>query len=400
MLYDGEPIAEAFILSHNDQLNRVAATTPAALEKAVVAGDPCYDRILASVPYRERYRAALGSGGRKVILTSSTWWSNALLGSWPDFLRNLLSALPIDEFQVLAAIHPNVRHGHSPWQLATWLADSVRSGLVVLAEVDDWKVGLVAADMVVGDHGSVTGYGAALGKPTALAAFGDDDVAAGSPIAVLGDTAPRLDRHRALLPQIRQILDEHRPDTYAGVTELVTSVPGESLARLRAVFYRILDLPEPPNEVPLGPVPVPRATSRPHRIAAEVSHETDCTARTVRLSRFPAELRRASGSANTHVACPDDYPIRRIRTGAAVLTGQDAVVNLPAGMISGIPGEQHSLVTTPSGERVELRGPGSVEIHASVVYAWLNSGYPLTELAPSITIEIGESRYELDVRLR
>ncbi|MFE6615200.1 hypothetical protein [Amycolatopsis sp. NPDC057786] len=400
LLYDGEPIAESFILSHTAQLDLLTETVPAAAEKAVVAGDPCYDRILAGLPYRERYREALGSGDRKVVLTSSTWWSNALLGSWPDFLRTLLAALPIDEFQVLAVVHPNVRHGHSPWQLNTWLADCVRSGLVVLSEVDDWQAGLAAADLIVGDHGSVTGYGAALGKPTALAAFGDDDVAPGTAISALGETAPRLDRRRPLLPQVRSILDEYRPGDFAGVAELVTSVPGESLQRLRGVFYRVLGLSEPTNEIPLGPPPAPRLAILPsHRVAAEVHHETDRAGRLVRLTRYPAELRRGA-EADPHLSCPDDHPLRSIRSGASVLTGTNVVAGLRAGVVGAVLGEGKSVVTAPSGRRVELSGPGPVEVHASVVRAWLDDGHPLEELAPSITVELGSGRYGLDVTLR
>lgn len=400
LLYDGEPIAEAYVLSHTAQLDLLTETVPAAAEKAVVAGDPCYDRILAGLPYRDRYREALGSGDRKVVLTSSTWWSNALLGSWPDFLRTLLAALPLDEFQVLAVVHPNVRHGHSPWQLNTWLADCVRSGLVLLSEVDDWQAGLAAADLIVGDHGSVTGYGAALGKPTALAAFGDDDVAPGTAISVLGETAPRLDRRRPLLDQVRRVLDEYRPDDFAGVAELVTSVPGESLQRLRGVFYRLLGLSEPANEIPLGPAPAPRLPILPsHRVAAEVHHETDRAGRLVRLTRYPAELRRGTGT-DPHLSCPDDHPLRSIRSGASVLTGANVVAGLRAGAVGAVLEAGRSVVTTPSGQQIELTGPGPTEVHASVVRAWLDDGHPLEELAPSITVELGLSRYRLDVTLR
>lgn len=400
LLYDGEPTADAFILSHATQLDLLTETVPAAAEKAVVAGDPCYDRILASVPYRERYRQALGSGDRKVVLTSSTWWSNALLGSWPDFLRNLLAALPLDEFQVLAVVHPNIRHGHSPWQLNTWLADSIRSGLIILSEVDDWQVGLAAADLIVGDHGSVTGYGAALAKPTALAAFGDDDVASGTAISVLGETAPRLDQRRPLLPQVRRVLDEYRPDDFAGVAELVTSMPGESLQRLRDIFYQLLGLSTPANEIPLGPVPVPRVTPSPsHLIATDVHHKIDRMERIVRLIRYPAELRRET-EANQHLSCPDDHPIRSIRSCASVLTGTGAVAGLHEGVISAVLGAERSVVTAPSGQQVELTGPGPTEVHASVVRAWLDDGHPLTDLAPAITVELGPNRYELDVKLR
>ncbi|MEC3978864.1 hypothetical protein [Amycolatopsis sp. H20-H5] len=407
VLYDGEPVAEAFVLSHEEQLTRLIAAAPAAAEKAVIAGDPCYDRILASVDYRDRYRKALNSSDRTVVMVSSTWWSNSLLGSWPDFLRGLLSELPIDRYQVIAALHPNVRHGHSPLQINTWLADCLRSGLILLPEIDGWRAGLIAADLICGDHGSVTGYGAALRKPTVLAAFGDEDVATGSPISLLGATAPRLTTHRPLLPQIRAALDDHDPGRYAEVADLVTSVPGESLARLRTLFYSVLNLPEPQHEPPVGPIPAPVISADPTRIATRVRYELNREARLARLVRYPAEVWRPTGGlraddpADTHLSCPDDYPIRSLRTSAAILTSEDDVVGANRRAIRALLGDQRSVVTTPVGDRIELSGPGCPpEVHASVVYAWLNQGHALGELAPTITVELGGQRYELDVTLR
>ncbi|MFC7740294.1 hypothetical protein ACFQXA_03960 [Nocardiopsis composta] len=53
-----------------------------------------------------------------------------------------------------------------------------------------WQAALVAADAVIGDHGSVTYYAAALGRPVLLAAFDEGEVLPGSHIDLLGRAAP------------------------------------------------------------------------------------------------------------------------------------------------------------------------------------------------------------------
>ena len=129
VLYDGQPIAAALGFSHEEQITRLRAVAPAAEAVAEIVGDPCYDRMIASLDRREHYRRELGTGTRTLVVVSSTWFRNALLGSWPDLLNRMMAELPVDSFQVAVALHPNIWHGHGPWQVRTWLADCVRAGV-------------------------------------------------------------------------------------------------------------------------------------------------------------------------------------------------------------------------------------------------------------------------------
>ncbi len=173
-----------------------------------------------------------------------------------------MSELPVDRFKTVAAIHPNARHGHGPAQWRSWLADCERSGLVLLSEIDGWRSGLIAADVLVGDYGAVTGYGAAAGRPVLLGAFPEREVASGSPIAVLGQLAPRLDPSRPIRPQLEATIAQWPVDAQRKIAELATSMPGESLERLRTLFYRIMDLPLPYGEPPIEAVPIVKKISR------------------------------------------------------------------------------------------------------------------------------------------
>jgi hypothetical protein len=219
VLRDGSPIPSAIVLSHDEQLARLRASAPAAAKVAVVTGDPCYDRLRASIPWRPRYRRALGADGdQTVIAVSSTHRKDSLLGEVSELYERLLAELPVDDFRVVAILHPHIWYEHSPDQVHRWLAPQQRSGLVVVPPEHGWRATLVAADQLIGDHGSVTAYGAALGLPTSLAAFPESAVAPDSAVALLGSFAPRLDLSQPVLPQLRKAAAEHTPERSAALT--------------------------------------------------------------------------------------------------------------------------------------------------------------------------------------
>ena len=203
LLADGEPVAAALVFSHPDQVAELARQAPGALPSAVVAGDPCYDSMLLSESWRPQYRAALGvTDDRAIVVISSTWAKGSLLGTSPDLIRRLVADLPVDSFQVVLVAHPNVWSWHGPFQLRTWLADTLRAGLIIIPPLQGWQAALVAGDCVIGDHGSVTAYAAALGKTVLLASFPEQDVVPGSPADSLGRLAPRLDPSASLREQV------------------------------------------------------------------------------------------------------------------------------------------------------------------------------------------------------
>ena len=418
--YDGRPIAAALVFSHEEQRDRLAVSAPAALSSAVVAGDPCYDRILASRALREHYRQALGvADGRRLVVLSSTWGPRSLVGAWPDLCRALLADLPADSYQVAAALHPNLWHGHSPWQVRTWLAGCVRAGLALIPPVEGWRAALIAADCVIGDHGSVTSYGAALDIPTLLGAFPADDVAPGSPVDVLGGLAPRLDRAGGLRGQVDLAIDRHRPGQYAAVTELVSSVPGESAARLRALCYSLLRLAEPAGEVPVPRLPI---TGLPGRRLTPSASLVSCefTATTATLTRYPAEpwQGRPDGPPlpSTHLAVSADHPGQRFLGAADVLLAAEPDLSLGAERwladtgrtrtAAVVTGANTCLASTRDGKWIEVvaddRSTCDPALFASVAHAWLATGNPIDGLGPELTVQAGQTsgRVRISQRLR
>jgi hypothetical protein len=224
---DSEPVAAARAVSHPDVIDRLAREVPAAARTAVLIGDPCFDHLARMATSR--------SDGNTVVITS-TWGEKSLLGTVPEVIDLVVGA----GYRTRLILHPNIWAWHGEHQIRLWLGRSLAEGLTLVPPLREWRAELAAADYVVGDQGSVTVYGAALGKPTLLAAFPDEDVPPGSPAHRLGQVVPRLE------PGIPIDVQLEKATGHPELAGLVTAVPGEAHQRLRATCYRLLDLEELP----------------------------------------------------------------------------------------------------------------------------------------------------------
>jgi hypothetical protein len=264
----GRVIASASIMPTRSQLERLRRSCPEAASLAVVAGDPCYDRLAVSLPAREAYRRALGTGDRKLVALSSTWGPGSLLRRHPDLPRLLVDQLSAERYQIAAIVHPGVWSWHGTRQVCAWYADCLDRGLFLVPPEEGWRGLVAAADVVIGDHGSVTCYAAAAGIPVLLASFPGDEVEPGSPVARLGEIAPRLREEEPYAPQIEQAASYWPPRLHREVREQVSDAPGESAGIIRSVMYRLMNLSEPPGAPVVHRVPVPRPIDIPESFGA------------------------------------------------------------------------------------------------------------------------------------
>ncbi|MBB4929835.1 hypothetical protein F4561_000655 [Lipingzhangella halophila] len=289
LMHEGRLIPSAIVLSHTEQRERLARDCPEALPAALVAGDPCYDRLVASVVQRRRYRRAFGvRGDQSLLVVSSTWGEKALFGRHPRLVSQLLGELAADEYRVALVLHPNVWHDAGPGQVEAWTASARRSGLILVPPREGWRAALVAADAVIGDHGSTSYYAAALGRPVLLDDGGRDAVAPDSPIAALLRTAATLDPRRRAAPQLATA-HAVSAETTKIASQWVTSEPGRSLTLLRRAMYDLMRAPEPDFPPVLATVPVPPATE-PEPTALWTIVEWGGAAREVSVRRFPAAV--------------------------------------------------------------------------------------------------------------
>jgi hypothetical protein len=264
LLRDGRVVPAAVAVAHECDARQLRAGCPEAAERIVLAGDPCLDRIGASVPFRGRYRDALGVGpDQKLVVLSSTWSQFSLFGGDLDVWDRVMTDLPSDEYRVVAALHPNIWATHGRRQVLAWLSDQLASGLSVLPPQEGWRAALVGADVVIGDHGSVTRYGAAIGVPTLVTSASTDDVPDGGAAAALREICPTIDTEVSLAVQVERAITAHRAEDSVAFTRRLTSRPGRSAAILRTTMYRLLGLTEPTRAIPVSPVPLPTLLARP-----------------------------------------------------------------------------------------------------------------------------------------
>lgn len=423
----GRPVADALVLSHPEQVERLRAVCPEAAPAAVLAGDPCWDRMLAARPYRERYRRALGVGrAQRLVVLNSTWNPESLFGDGPasgdDVLPSLLprltSELPLDEYRLAAVLHPNIWYGHGPGQIRAWLDRARRAGLTLVDPLHGWRQALLAADAVIGDHGSVTYYAAALGTPVLLGAAPLAGLAPDAPVHAFVRTAPRLDPALPLRPQLTRLIDNHRPlPTPAAFT---SSVPGESATRLRRLFYGMIGIPEPDAPALLEPLPLPPFEPAVHTVPLRVLTRLLGSAE-VSVVRYAGPHPAPDGSGEAHTAVHEDTREQdRLsladvvfrygaaddpRFGSPALWTTEVLTRHPRCAVAVyVTGPAACTARTSDGTLLLLRTEPPSDADpvacASALHAWLSSGKSLNEaLAQGLTVHTGGAVHRVRIAL-
>ncbi|RDG39205.1 translation initiation factor 2 [Streptomyces corynorhini] len=298
LLRDGAPLAAFHALAHPDQLAALAERAPAVAARAAVVGDPTLDRILASGPRRERFREALGTGGRRLVAVVSTWGPESLLARRPGLPALLTAELPFDAYQVALVVHPNVHSDLGEFALRQRLAPAPESGLLLARPHEEWASVLVAADCVLTDHGSTALYAAAQDRPVIGCYDDGTELIPASPMAGLLARAARWSDQEPPGAQVEAAVVAHRPGDGTALAAAAFAEQGHSLERLRAHCYALLGLDPYPGPVPARPLPVPRIPARrPTALVAQV----DTAGTSVSVARHPLD----GGPRDGHVVAED-----------------------------------------------------------------------------------------------
>ncbi|NUP15273.1 MAG: hypothetical protein HOZ81_04055 [Streptomyces sp.] len=421
----GEPVVDALVLSHPEQYERLRTVCPEAASTAVLAGDPCWDRMLAARPYRERYRRALGvARGQRLIVLNSTWNPESLFGDGggddvlPSLLPRLTSEFPADEYRLAAVLHPNIWHGHGPGQIRAWLDRARRAGLALIDPLHGWRQALVAADAVIGDHGSVTYYAAALGTPVLLGATPLAGLAPDAPVHAFVRTAPRLTPELPLRPQIETLLADHGPSPEPA--EFISSAPGESATLLRRLFYDLIGIPEPDGPARLEPLRLPPYEPATPTVPLVVLTRLLGSGE-IAVTRYPGPHPAPYGTTGeaSHLAVHEDTrEVDQLALADAVFrygAADDPRFVSPAHWTSEIldrhrhcalavyvTGPGACVVRSRSGVSLRMEGgPGAdadPAVYASALHAWLGAGKSPEELVGSgLTVRTGERAHPVTV---
>lgn len=253
----GKVYASLICLSHEEQRARLCAE---ARPYGIVIGDLVLDKLKAGKHQRPDIRRELGVGKKKLVLVTSTWNEYSAMGARPDVYRRLVAQLPADEYLVAAVFHPNIWYGRSIYEIQHEFRDELDSGML-LVDQTTWQAAVIAADVVIGDHGSVTNYGVALDLPTLLAADGTKEIDERSPLAGLHAALPHLVDGIPFREQIEAAIRDHRPGNWSAHTDQLFALPGKGLEAIVNAARSLMDLPpvtRPPRPRRIAPIKVMR----------------------------------------------------------------------------------------------------------------------------------------------
>ena len=393
-------------LAHLRQAAAVASEQP-EVEMAIV-GDPCLDRLHASQPQRELYRRALGLlDTQRLIVVSSTWGPDSVLGVAPDVGQRLAAELPADLYRVALIVHPHVWTTHGAWQVTAWMKRAREAGVLAMAPWQNaWRSALVASDAVIHDHGSVALYAAALGKPLLALPLRSASIRPDSAIDRLGLLVPKLDLTSPLRPQVDEVIDAGPSPSYADIGEQVSSAHGEALKLHRDLIYRLISLEPPPHQPRTLAMSVPREPLPPirsHRVHTSIDANHN-----VSVDRFPL---LPPPPPHQHLVSDIQEPDTRIVASAAIVTDAtgahqaDELFRRYAGCRYVV------LEANDKGLILMHRHRGSYRLHmetatavnphvaASACFALESAGRDLDDLADCTVIAAGsEARFSVNAR--
>jgi hypothetical protein len=252
----------AVVLPHRDEVRELRRNCPEAVACAEVVGDPVHDRITASLPLRAAFRRALGlTEGQTLVVAASTWGPWSSFSRFDALLPRLMGELPRDTHRVAVLMHPNVYSGHGAWQVRSWMARCRQAGIALVPPEADWRSMLVAADVVLGDHGSSSVYATLTDAALLLAGPPAQEVNPASPAAALALAVPALSPGHPLLDQLEYAAAEHRDGERhrerAAVAARITSEPGLFARKMRALMYRVMGLGSPAHPAVTRLLPAP-----------------------------------------------------------------------------------------------------------------------------------------------
>ncbi|WP_306366366.1 translation initiation factor IF-2 [Nocardiopsis sp. CC223A] len=407
LLHGGRVVPTRMAFSHPEQVERLARTCPPAAGRGVVVGDPAFDRMLAALGRRDRYRELLGVGDRRLVVLSSTWNPGSLLGSQRETVRALLAGLPHDEYRVALVAHPNVWFSRRRGEIEQWFADDIEAGLVLVPPFEGWRAAMIAADLVVGDAGSTTYYAAAIGRPVLLAAFDDGDLDPASPLPVFGAATPRLHTGPWAPPPEEQVAKALRASP-AGVGDLLIAHPGGSAARLRSLVYGLLELPEPAEPAHYRPLPDPEGPAKAAEDVTAWRVEAEATGTGLRLRRFPAGVRGPVGRAlvvdaedavMTRWESADAWSARRSTApDPALAWAHGRLERYPKAALAVAAVDGGALVLHRSGAAMRVRAAGEgpdAAVLAAAAVAWSREGRPWREWHGEVQVEVGGRTHRL-----
>ena len=226
-----------FAVHHNPQLRG----------GVVPVGHLVADHLLSLTPRRDAVRTSMGYAEKHfVVLFQSTHGAHSLMESiGNELVPQCVSLAAETDFRFILQTHPHHWTGpyaqeHPYGQLL--LEHEGKPGITVIYHDDDWAPYMIASDMVITDHTSLSLMYALLGKPMLFVDVPGTTLVQGNPGHRLAQILPKLSFVADLAKDIERARDNFPREEVAAIAEDILSYPGEAAKRIRAEVHRLLGL--------------------------------------------------------------------------------------------------------------------------------------------------------------
>ncbi len=227
-----------------DAAHWAMAYNPALKGRVVAVGDLAADRLLALRSERERLRSEMGYiPNERVVLFQSTFGPSSLMETYGrGVIEALVRLASTGGLKCILQSHP--KHWAGPD--STWrdilLSQEGKPGVRILHAGEDWVPAMIASDLAVTDHTSLTLTYSLLGKPILFFQHPDTVHLPGGPFEHLARILPRLSSPENLAADLDRAEREFPASEVAKVTEIILSYPGEAAPRMRRELCKSLNL--------------------------------------------------------------------------------------------------------------------------------------------------------------
>lgn len=229
---------------YNETERRMAIEVdPEFSDKVVVAGNLKSDRLLDKSRDRNVIRHRLGVGqDETLVLIASTFGPNCLFNIMGDALLSEARQLS-GQFRFALSVHP-LEHSSKATGERSWeerLSVLRAEGFLVLDPGEDWEPYIVACDIILTDHTSLSLYGLPLGRPYIYAPVPETVIEKYGLTWQLMDISPTLRPDASNLTEcLMQAMNEYPLEKLKELNEKFCSYPGEAKARTRQAVYDML----------------------------------------------------------------------------------------------------------------------------------------------------------------
>lgn len=236
------PYKRIFVYSENERRMAIEMD-PQFSDKVVVVGNLKSERLLEKSRSRDEIRHELGiNQGETLVFMVSTYGPNCLLNTVGAALFSEARRL-CGKFRFALSIHPK-EHAHRREVDSDWhetLSTLKNDGFLVLECGEDWENYMVACDVILTDHTSLTSYGVALGKPYIYTPVPENVTEKYGLTWQLMSISPTLRADASNLMECLMFgVNEYRLEKLAQLMGNLSYYPGEAKDRARKAVYAIL----------------------------------------------------------------------------------------------------------------------------------------------------------------